>query len=106
MKQKLINKRNACNEIEERRDEGIEEKEAVETKSRQDEPVTEKTPTDVAQQRRDDKIEKGDVENFQEDKPADDRQEEKKPGRKIAEATGTKRKLRVFLYRFNFVLSI
>lgn len=96
----------ACNEIEERRDEGIEEKEAVETKSRQDEPLTEKTPTDVAQQRRDDKIEKGDVENFQEDKPADDRQEEKKPGRKIAEATGTKRKRRVFLYRFNFVLSI
>nr|XP_022286865.1 uncharacterized protein LOC111099734 isoform X2 [Crassostrea virginica] len=87
----------ACNEIEERRDEGIEEKEAVETKSRQDEPVTENTPTDVAQQRRDDKIEKGDVENFQEDKPADDRQEEKKPGRKIAEATGTKRKRRVFL---------
>ena len=68
----------ACNEIEERRDEGIEEKETVETKSGQDEPVTEKTPIDVAQQRIDDKIEKGDVENFQKDKPADDRQEEKK----------------------------
>lgn len=60
----------------------------METKSGQDEPVTEKTPTDVAQQRRDDKIEKGDVENFQEDKPADDRQEEKKPGRKIGEQQG------------------